>query len=457
MRLFLSYRRDDSPFVAGRLKDRMVEAFGEDNIFYDVDSIEPGFDFRDAIAERLRDADAVLAVIGPGWDPERLRDENDFVRIELEQTLRSGTRLIPTLIAPAVMPTPGDLPESLKSLAFRNGVHVRPDPDFDTDVERLLKGLSGSEEGAARWIRLRRAQVALLGSALAAAVVVLFIVITALSGGGDPNDGGESAQTTVGAMTAAPFSSASPPSAATTAAAISSTPTTAAATTAAAIDSTPTTTAATTAPLVNSTPTAPPPTTDVWAGDTLRSGIDLQTWNVRADTGTTVQSSPDGAIIDMGPSAARNAQAWIRTTCRFPADFAVSVAYNIGPWDTSRGQRLGLLAIVDDRSMLALQRNSDEDEDHYLIDFGQDGRFTEAPGRPVTTGTGGELRLTRVADIYTAQYRDGSDREWADVGLGGRSFTGPISIGVSLWSSVGGKTLEVIFHDFVIESGRCDA
>ncbi len=39
MRVFLSYRRADDLFLAGRLRDRLAEDFGEENVFFDVDSI----------------------------------------------------------------------------------------------------------------------------------------------------------------------------------------------------------------------------------------------------------------------------------------------------------------------------------------------------------------------------------------------------------------------------------
>jgi hypothetical protein len=39
------------------------------------------------------------------------------------------------------MPTVDELPPSLQDLAFRNGVLLRPDPDFHRDVDRLVAGL----------------------------------------------------------------------------------------------------------------------------------------------------------------------------------------------------------------------------------------------------------------------------------------------------------------------------
>lgn len=40
--VFLSYRREDTRHVAGRLYERLTERFGQANVFMDVDSIEPG-------------------------------------------------------------------------------------------------------------------------------------------------------------------------------------------------------------------------------------------------------------------------------------------------------------------------------------------------------------------------------------------------------------------------------
>lgn len=45
-KIFISYRRVDSEDVAGRIYDRLVQHFGHDAIFKDVDDIPFGVDFR---------------------------------------------------------------------------------------------------------------------------------------------------------------------------------------------------------------------------------------------------------------------------------------------------------------------------------------------------------------------------------------------------------------------------
>jgi hypothetical protein len=45
-RVFISYRREESELIAGRIYDHLTSRFGPHNIFRDLDSIPPGVDFR---------------------------------------------------------------------------------------------------------------------------------------------------------------------------------------------------------------------------------------------------------------------------------------------------------------------------------------------------------------------------------------------------------------------------
>ena len=87
MKVFVSYRRKDVGHVAGRLRDRLVNEFGEPNVFFDVDSIDPGQRFAHVISERLGKAEVVLVLIGQNWQPELLARPDDYVRLELAEAL----------------------------------------------------------------------------------------------------------------------------------------------------------------------------------------------------------------------------------------------------------------------------------------------------------------------------------------------------------------------------------
>ena len=49
------------------LSDRLVARFGADRVFVDVDDIQPGQNFEQAIEQTLSRCDCLLAVIGPRW------------------------------------------------------------------------------------------------------------------------------------------------------------------------------------------------------------------------------------------------------------------------------------------------------------------------------------------------------------------------------------------------------
>ena len=147
--IFLSYRRNDSADVIGRIYDRLTQTYSKQTIFKDVDSIPLGIDFRTHLDQRVSECSVFLAVIGPQWvtitdaaGNRRLEQPDDFVRIEVESALARDIPVIPLLVSGAVMPTANQLPPSLQDLAYRNGALVRPDPDFHNDMDRVITGLA---------------------------------------------------------------------------------------------------------------------------------------------------------------------------------------------------------------------------------------------------------------------------------------------------------------------------
>jgi hypothetical protein len=92
----------------------------------------------------------VLVIIGQRWTgregggaKSNISDPIDFVRIELETAIRRSLPIIPVLVQGARMLWPEDLPEGLQGLVYYNAIEVRPDPDFHSDVTRLIAGIEG--------------------------------------------------------------------------------------------------------------------------------------------------------------------------------------------------------------------------------------------------------------------------------------------------------------------------
>jgi ankyrin repeat protein len=169
VRIFISYRRDDTAGHAGRLFDRLAQRFGKSRVYRDLDSIDAGADFLETIRAQVRESDVLLALIGPRWITAadvnghwRLASDDDLVRTEIVTALGSGTRVIPVLLAGAKMPEARNLPGDLGKLARLNAVEIR-DSHFDQDVAELEEIL-----GRPRW----RRWVGRVGLYAAAAVLI---------------------------------------------------------------------------------------------------------------------------------------------------------------------------------------------------------------------------------------------------------------------------------------------
>lgn len=168
-RVFINYRRDDSSPTAGRLRDRLVNAFGEDNVFMDIESIPVGVDFIEYLKTEVSSYDIFLVLIGPHWleakddnGRRRLDSIDDPVTVEIAAALARNTRVVPVTIDGARMPTAEQLPDSIRPLVRRNAVDVR-NTHFRSDVEALIEKIdSGVWRRRRTWITAGAATLALL-------------------------------------------------------------------------------------------------------------------------------------------------------------------------------------------------------------------------------------------------------------------------------------------------------
>jgi hypothetical protein len=151
--IFISYRREDAAYPAGWLYDRLVDHFGRDRVFKDIDSIAPGDDFVTVLTESVAACSVLLVLIGPQWltvtDDEGLRrldDPGDFVRLEVEAALVRDVLVVPVLVGGAKMPDADDLPPSLAPLTRRQALELSPS-HFSFETSRLLRVLDETLDG----------------------------------------------------------------------------------------------------------------------------------------------------------------------------------------------------------------------------------------------------------------------------------------------------------------------
>src|SRR4029453_4124016 len=103
--IFVSYRRTDSLMAAGRLSDDLVDFFGRDQLFRDVDAIEGGADFDRSIVDALRAAPGEVVVVGrkgasvaDATGIRRVAQPEDYVRREIEIAFAERIGVIPILV-----------------------------------------------------------------------------------------------------------------------------------------------------------------------------------------------------------------------------------------------------------------------------------------------------------------------------------------------------------------------
>lgn len=155
--IYLSYRREDSAAMAGRLADRLAARFGREAVvkdaFHELDVVPEGAPVQAYLDGILQDCAAQLVIIGRQWldardeaGRRRLDNPLDVVRLEVEAALRRGIPVIPLLVHGVGVPPAEALPAGLRELVQRNGLAIRYDPDFDDDVARMLRAIE-------RWVQ----------------------------------------------------------------------------------------------------------------------------------------------------------------------------------------------------------------------------------------------------------------------------------------------------------------
>lgn len=144
-KIFISYRRKDTAGHAGRLCEALARHFGDQYVFMDIDSIDPGADFPKALERALKSCGAVIVLIGERWlgakDGKRKIDKpDDYVRAEVLVALKRKTLVIPVLVDDADMPTASELPPDIVTLAQKNA-HEISEGRWKHDVGRLIEKL----------------------------------------------------------------------------------------------------------------------------------------------------------------------------------------------------------------------------------------------------------------------------------------------------------------------------
>jgi hypothetical protein len=145
-KIFLSYRRDDSRHIADRIFDRLKQNYRRDEVFKDVSSIPVGENFVAFIKSRIISAEVVLVIIGNDWVDTfaKRQGQVDFVKEEIASALQLDKNIIPVFVEGVKAVPLQALPVEIQAVAQLQGIEVRPDPDFDQDIAKLIHAINAN-------------------------------------------------------------------------------------------------------------------------------------------------------------------------------------------------------------------------------------------------------------------------------------------------------------------------
>ena len=161
-KIFISYRRASDQWALGQVRQKLVEEFGDDRVFFDVHSIEGGAEWLARLDEEITNAEVVLVLYCKEWlgaQPDgkrRIDDPGDMVRRELEMAHLHHRVIIPVIIDGSAPPGQNDLPHSLQFLLKRQFLPLQPDDLLPTRMHRLVQAIERSNPGhvfGARYFR----------------------------------------------------------------------------------------------------------------------------------------------------------------------------------------------------------------------------------------------------------------------------------------------------------------
>jgi hypothetical protein len=193
--IFISYRKEDTRPWAISLRDHLAAQFGEQQIFFDVDSLEAGH-WRAQIDRALDACRIVLVLIGPRWTAatdadgrKRLFLPDDVHRAEVASALsRPHVTVIPVLLDGAKIPRASELPDDLRALLERQISEIGDAYDRRVvelrRLTRTIDGLTGRRRLRARAAAAVTATVAVgaVNTTLTAnspSVAVVFLLVAA--------------------------------------------------------------------------------------------------------------------------------------------------------------------------------------------------------------------------------------------------------------------------------------
>jgi|GEM_PF-6320909 len=138
--VFIAYRRKNVPHLTGRIYDKLVSQYGSERVFKDLESIPLGVNFDTRLQEALEKVSVFITIVGDNWY-DNINISTDYLRKEIEHALQRQIPIIPIFAGKETSFDRTRIPNELKAVALHQGIHVRSDPDFHIDMDRVIQAI----------------------------------------------------------------------------------------------------------------------------------------------------------------------------------------------------------------------------------------------------------------------------------------------------------------------------
>jgi hypothetical protein len=155
-KIFISYRRATDAFGVQKVYELLVQAYGEDKVFLDRRSLEPGEDWLQSLDREVARATAVVMVFSAEWfgpnadGTRRIDDPKDMVRRELVAANQFGRAIIPVIVDGSSPLYGTQLPKGLEFIAKHQFLALEPRSEaFSSQQASLTRSIGRLQPGGA--------------------------------------------------------------------------------------------------------------------------------------------------------------------------------------------------------------------------------------------------------------------------------------------------------------------
>lgn len=150
LRIFISYRREDAPYAANHIGDRLREAFGRNNVFMDIHTMVAGQDFQAVIDRYIDQSRVMIAIIGNKWvqfmTQLQAANKKDWVLYEIQRAMDlKRIVVVPVCVDGFRIATAANADGTLGAMARAHALEFRGIEHFEADVRELIDHLKRIE------------------------------------------------------------------------------------------------------------------------------------------------------------------------------------------------------------------------------------------------------------------------------------------------------------------------